>query len=154
MQAGSNLEGNLKNVEKLVSHPAFSITNPNACYSLFLAFLRSPVNFHAADGSGYKFIADSILKVWGLAGFLVHCSSAFSVGCSGCCHVLCGPRSSCVQQCLTAQHLVPCNYHRVLTQSCVASCRLTKSIGPHFWSRKGGVFAIFDHLYLQNLASA
>ncbi|EIE24754.1 aminopeptidase N, partial [Coccomyxa subellipsoidea C-169] len=63
LQAGSNLEGNLKNVEKLVTHPAFSITNPNACYSLFLAFLRSPVNFHAADGSGYNFIADSILKV-------------------------------------------------------------------------------------------
>ncbi|KAK9918305.1 hypothetical protein WJX75_003036 [Coccomyxa subellipsoidea] len=63
LQAGSNFEGNLKNVEKLVSHPAFSITNPNACYSLFLAFLRSPVNFHAADGSGYTFIADSILKV-------------------------------------------------------------------------------------------
>ncbi|BDA49167.1 Aminopeptidase N [Coccomyxa sp. Obi] len=63
LQAGSNLEGNLKNVEKLVSHPAFSITNPNACYSMFLGFLRSPVNFHAADGSGYKFMADSILKV-------------------------------------------------------------------------------------------
>lgn len=63
MQAGSNVPGNLKNVEKLVEHPAFSITNPNACYSLFLGFLRSPVNFHAADGSGYKFLADSILKV-------------------------------------------------------------------------------------------
>ena len=61
-QAGANGEGNLKNVEGLLDHPAFSITNPNACYSLFLSFLRSPVNFHAADGSGYKFIADSILK--------------------------------------------------------------------------------------------
>ena len=63
VQAGANVEGNLKNVEKLLTHPAFSITNPNACYSLFLSFLRSPVNFHAADGSGYKWMADSILKV-------------------------------------------------------------------------------------------
>ena len=63
MQAGANVPGNLKNVEKLLEHPAFSITNPNACYSLFLSFLRSSVNFHAADGSGYKFIADSVLKV-------------------------------------------------------------------------------------------
>ena len=65
MQAGANVPGNLKNVEKLMSHPAFSIKNPNACYSLFLTFVRSPVNFHAADGSGYKFIADSVLKVRG-----------------------------------------------------------------------------------------
>ncbi len=63
MQAGANVPGNLKNVEKLLDHPAFSITNPNACYSLFLSFLRSSVNFHAADGSGYRFIADSVLKV-------------------------------------------------------------------------------------------
>ncbi|CAK0786230.1 hypothetical protein CVIRNUC_009443 [Coccomyxa viridis] len=63
LQAGANVPGNLKNVEKLVEHPAFSIKNPNACYSLFLSFLRSAVNFHAADGSGYKFIADSVLKV-------------------------------------------------------------------------------------------
>ncbi len=65
MQAGANVPGNLKNVEKLMEHPAFSMTNPNACYSLFLSFLRSSVNFHAADGSGYKFIADSVLKVGG-----------------------------------------------------------------------------------------
>ena len=58
-------------MEGLLDHPAFSITNPNACYSLFLSFLRSPVNFHAADGSGYKFIADSILKVHGLHPYRV-----------------------------------------------------------------------------------
>ena len=34
-----------------------------SCYSLFLGFARSPVNFHAADGSGYKFMGDAILKV-------------------------------------------------------------------------------------------
>jgi aminopeptidase N len=34
-----------------------------SCYSLFLGFARSPVNFHAADGSGYKFMGDAVLKV-------------------------------------------------------------------------------------------
>lgn len=34
-----------------------------SCYSLFLGFARSPVNFHAQDGSGYKFMGDAILKV-------------------------------------------------------------------------------------------
>jgi Domain of unknown function (DUF3458_C) ARM repeats len=34
-----------------------------SCYSLFLGFARSPVNFHAANGSGYKFMGDAILKV-------------------------------------------------------------------------------------------
>ena len=70
MQAGANVPGNLKNVEKLMEHPAFSITNPNACYSLFLSFLRSSVSFHAADGSGYKFIGDSVLKVGSISSDL------------------------------------------------------------------------------------
>ena len=76
MQAGANVPGNLKNVEKLLDHPAFSITNPNACYSLFLSFVRSSVNFHAADGSGYKFIADSVLKV-GFCGSRLVFSASF-----------------------------------------------------------------------------
>ena len=61
--AGSNTTGNLPSVKELLSHPAFNINNPNSCYSLFLGFTRSPVNFHAADGSGYEFIADSVLQL-------------------------------------------------------------------------------------------
>jgi aminopeptidase N len=63
IQAGSDLPGNLTAVTELAKHPAFSMTNPNCCYSLYLAFQRSPVNFHAADGSGYEFIADAVLEV-------------------------------------------------------------------------------------------
>lgn len=63
MVASSALPGNVADVTKLLEHPAFIITNPNSCYSVFLGFARSPVNFHAADGSGYDFMADSILKV-------------------------------------------------------------------------------------------
>ena len=63
MQSGSNAPGNTGAVKALVDHPAFAITNPNSCYSLFLGFARSAVNFHAADGSGYAFMADAVLSV-------------------------------------------------------------------------------------------
>lgn len=63
LQTGSNVSSNLQNVQKLLKHPAVNITNPNTCYSVFLGFVRSPVNFHAQDGSGYKFMADSTLQV-------------------------------------------------------------------------------------------
>ena len=63
MQAMSNVPGNLANVRALVDHPKFKITNPNSCYSLLLASSHSALNFHAADGSGYEFLADMVLKV-------------------------------------------------------------------------------------------
>ena len=64
-QASSNVPGNVEAVRALTKHPAFNISNPNNCYSLFLAFVMSPVNFHAEDGSGYAFMVDSILAVSG-----------------------------------------------------------------------------------------
>jgi len=63
LQTASNVKSNLQNVQQLLKHPAVNITNPNTCYSVFLGFARSPVNFHAEDGSGYKFMADSTLEV-------------------------------------------------------------------------------------------
>lgn len=63
LQAGSNAPDNVHAVKALVNHPAFNITNPNNCYSLFLAFARSPVNFHKEDGSGYEFMGDAVLTV-------------------------------------------------------------------------------------------
>ena len=61
--AGSNAKGNVTAVKELMQHPAFNINNPNNCYSLFLGFARSPVNFHAVDGSGYAFMGDAVLTV-------------------------------------------------------------------------------------------
>ena len=63
LQAGSDVPSNLDAVRALADHPAFSVTNPNCCYSVFLAFQRSPVNFHAPDGSGYAYVADAVLTV-------------------------------------------------------------------------------------------
>jgi len=66
LQAGSNIPGNLANVQALLEHPAFDISNPNKVYSLLGGFCSSSVNFHAEDGSGYKFLADMILKLDGM----------------------------------------------------------------------------------------
>lgn len=63
LQAGSDAPGNVAAAKELSSHPAFVPTNPNCCYSLYLAFVRSAPNFHAADGSGYEFVADAVLTV-------------------------------------------------------------------------------------------
>ncbi|KAG2426781.1 hypothetical protein HXX76_012837 [Chlamydomonas incerta] len=66
LQAGSNAPGNLERVRALTSHPAFNVSNPNNCYALLLGFSHSPAHFHAADGSGYAFLADAVLRVDGI----------------------------------------------------------------------------------------
>ena len=68
LQAGSNLEGNVANVRALKDHPAFQITNPNCCYTLFGGFAGSPKNFHNLDGSGYEFLGDAVIEVDKLNG--------------------------------------------------------------------------------------
>jgi len=58
VQAGSRRPGTLAEVERLVAHPAFDLRNPNKVYALLRAFGNNHVRFHAADGSGYRFLAD------------------------------------------------------------------------------------------------
>jgi aminopeptidase N len=59
----SDIPGNIKNVQRLLQHPAFDIQNPRKVYSLIGGFCNSSVNFHAKDGSGYEFIGDMVLKI-------------------------------------------------------------------------------------------
>lgn len=63
LQAVSDIPGNVKNVQRLLQHPAFDIRNPNKVYSLIGGFCSCSVNFHAKDGSGYEFIGDMVLKL-------------------------------------------------------------------------------------------
>ncbi len=64
MQAISNLPDTLDKVKALMKHTLFSIKNPNKVRSLIGAFSSgNPVNFHKADGSGYKFHADRVLEL-------------------------------------------------------------------------------------------
>jgi aminopeptidase N len=39
------------------------MSNPNRVRSLYMAFAGNPLGFHAADGSGYRLIADVILAL-------------------------------------------------------------------------------------------
>ncbi|MCL2310760.1 MAG: aminopeptidase N [Proteobacteria bacterium] len=51
----------LARVSELTQHPAFSLKNPNRVRAVLGAFAqRNTAAFHAADGSGYRFIADHI----------------------------------------------------------------------------------------------
>jgi aminopeptidase N len=63
LSAASNLPGNVDNVRRIAGSDAFKITNPNCCYSLFGGFASSSVNYHAADGSGYAYLADVVLQL-------------------------------------------------------------------------------------------
>jgi aminopeptidase N len=68
IQAGASLENNLSNVKALMKDPVFDIKNPNKVYSLIGGFCASPTNFHAADGSGYRFLADIVIQLDDLNG--------------------------------------------------------------------------------------
>ncbi|HEY9100964.1 aminopeptidase N [Chitinimonas sp.] len=64
LQALSQRLGKVEQVRALMQHPAFALTNPNKVRSLVGAFLHNNLaGFHAADGSGYEFAADTILAV-------------------------------------------------------------------------------------------
>jgi aminopeptidase N len=64
VQAMSELPGTLAEVEKLMSHEAFDIRNPNKVRSLVGAFCSAnAVRFHDASGAGYRFLADNVLRL-------------------------------------------------------------------------------------------
>jgi len=64
IQAGSRLPDTLQQVESLMTHPAFRITNPNKVRALVGRFcMGNPIRFHASDGEGYRFLTDRVLEL-------------------------------------------------------------------------------------------
>ncbi len=62
--AAAPLPGALATIRGLMDHPSFDIKNPNKVRAVVTTFANAnPVNFHAADGSGYAFLADQILAI-------------------------------------------------------------------------------------------
>ncbi len=53
----------IDHVRSLAGHPDFTMKNPNRVRSLYMAFAGNSQGFHAADGSGYRMIADVILEL-------------------------------------------------------------------------------------------
>ncbi|WP_044875017.1 aminopeptidase N [Pseudomonas sp. LFM046] len=64
VQAGCSLPGGLERVQALMQHPAFTLKNPNKVRALIGAFAnQNLVNFHRADGAGYRFLADHVITL-------------------------------------------------------------------------------------------
>ena len=64
VQAASTLPGGLARVQALMEHPAFNFKNPNKVRAVIGAFAgQNLINFHAADGSGYRFLADIVIRL-------------------------------------------------------------------------------------------
>ena len=54
----------LEHVRKLMTHPAFTMRNPNRVRSLIGAFAHgNPACFHDPSGAGYAFVADRVLEL-------------------------------------------------------------------------------------------
>src|SRR5258707_30953 len=60
VQSTTPLPSALADVNRLTTHPAFNIKNPNKVYALIAGFPSNQLRFHAADGSGYAFLAEYI----------------------------------------------------------------------------------------------
>ena len=60
VQATSRRADTLDDVQVLTRHSAFDLRNPNKVYALIRSFGANHVRFHAADGSGYRFLAEQI----------------------------------------------------------------------------------------------
>jgi aminopeptidase N len=64
VQATSRLPGTLAEVRRLIDHPAFEVRNPNKVRALVSSFCHgNHVRFHAADGSGYAFCAEQVIRL-------------------------------------------------------------------------------------------
>ncbi len=64
LQATSPQPQTLLRVQALMQHPDFTLKNPNRVRSLIGAFcIRNPVNFHQADGAGYRFLAEQVIEL-------------------------------------------------------------------------------------------
>ena len=64
MESMSSIGGSIDRLEELMRHPGFDPKNPNKLRAVLGAFMMGNTpRFHAADGSGYGFIADQLIEI-------------------------------------------------------------------------------------------
>lgn len=64
LQASSPSQNVLETIKVLRHHCAFDLKNPNRVRALIGGFSQNnPVNFHAKNGQGYQFLADTIIEL-------------------------------------------------------------------------------------------
>ncbi len=63
-QAAADRPTVLAEVEALLDHPDFTLKTPNRARALIGGFcMGNPAHFHAADGGGYRFLADRVIEL-------------------------------------------------------------------------------------------
>jgi len=71
LQATARRDDVLDRLKELMRHPVFSLRNPNRVRAVIGAFAADNMpGLHRADGSGYRFLADYILKIDAMNGAL------------------------------------------------------------------------------------
>ena len=64
LQASAQRPDAVEVVASLLSHPAFTLANPNRVRALLGAFaMANPTGFHRGDGAGYRLLADRVLEI-------------------------------------------------------------------------------------------
>lgn len=64
LNASSTLSTTIEKVNQLTSHKSYNLGNPNRIRALVGTFVSSnPVNFHRADGAGYKILTDTVISL-------------------------------------------------------------------------------------------
>jgi aminopeptidase N len=66
VQARAGMPDTLKQVERLMCHPDFTLSNPNRVRSLIGAFAAgNPARFHDPSGGGYRLLAGKVIELNG-----------------------------------------------------------------------------------------
>jgi aminopeptidase N len=63
MEAAAPLPDGLARVARLLEHPRYDPMAPNSVRAVLGGLAGNPPVFHAADGSGYRFMAEQIVAV-------------------------------------------------------------------------------------------
>ncbi|MEK9936198.1 MAG: DUF3458 domain-containing protein, partial [Rhodobiaceae bacterium] len=64
MESTSSVGGTLDRLDELMRHPGFDPKNPNKIRAVLGAFMvGNTPRFHAADGSGYSYMADRLVEI-------------------------------------------------------------------------------------------
>jgi aminopeptidase N len=63
VQASASTADIIGDIKRLAQHTSFDAGNPNKIRALYGAFAMTPIHLHAADGSGYRLLAELTLTV-------------------------------------------------------------------------------------------
>jgi aminopeptidase N len=63
LEASAPFSDGLRRIERLLEHPRYDPAAPNSVRAVLGGLAGNPVVFHAADGSGYRFLAERLIEL-------------------------------------------------------------------------------------------